>query len=202
MIAAAAASTIESLAHEVRRLLEGAPGAASFLAGWPVLSVSRAALPQTLPVCRWLVDLERGASPATLALVQQIAAAAPMLDWRQTYSAIDFGDRFLDRYGWTELIGMRGPIASAEVACGLLMLGPHIDYPAHAHEAEELYLPLAGAALWRRGDEDFAMRPPGFAIRHMSWEPHAMRTHDDPMLAIYVWRGGDLAAKSKIVGRE
>jgi hypothetical protein len=124
-----------------------------------------------------------------------------MLEWRQTYSADDFGAAFLERYGWTELIGLRGPIASERIACGFLMLGPGIDYPAHAHEAEELYLPLAGTALWRRDESDFVSRRPGAPIVHRPWEPHAVRTQAEPLLALYVWRGGELAAKSKIIGR-
>ena len=199
MTAEPAAQSVESLASETRRLLASFAEAAPFLEGWLPLIANRAVHPQALPVCRWLADLDKCAAPETLALVHLVVAASPTLDWRQTYSATDFGAHFLQSYGWTELIGLRGPIASARIACGFLMLGPQTDYPAHAHEAEELYLPLAGSALWRRGEEGAAVRPPGLPIRHRSWEPHAMRTQEEPMLAIYVWRGGDLAAKSKIV---
>ena len=110
-----------------------------------------------------------------------------------------FRRRFLERYGWTELIGLRGPIASERLACGFLLLGAQVEYPAHAHEAEEIYLALAGRALWRRGEGEFEPRAPGSLIRHASWETHAMITRDEPLLALYMWRGGDLAAKSKIV---
>ncbi len=131
--------------------------------------------------------------------MQEFVGAADALEWRQTYTTADFGREFLDRYGWTELIGLRGPIPSQRIACGFLMLGPEIEYPAHAHEAEELYLPLAGEALWMRGEEGFVARAPGALVEHPSWMPHAMRTGRNPMLAIYLWRGGDLAAKSKII---
>jgi hypothetical protein len=183
----------------VQRQLSALPAAAPFLADWPRLTVVRATQPRRLPVCRWLDGLERLAAPETRALVREFVAAAETLEWRQTYSAADFGPEFLDSYGWTELIGLRGPIPSEAVACGFLMLGPRLEYPAHAHEAEEIYLPLAGDALWMRGGEDFVARAPGAIIEHSSWIPHAMRTVEQPMLALYVWRGGDLAAKSKIV---
>ena len=150
-------------------------------------------------MCRWLASLEPLAAPETRALVRELVAAADILQWRQTYSAADFGPEFLDSYGWTELIGLRGPIPSERVACGFLMLGPRIEYPAHAHEAEELYLPLAGEALWMRGRGDFVARAPGEMIEHSSWILHATRTREQPLLALYVWRGGDLAAKSKIL---
>lgn len=187
------------LAEEVLRLIERLPAAAPFVAEWPELQPSREIAPARLPVLDQLGDLPRNATPATQTIVQHLVEAADQLAWRQTYAASDFGAEFLRRYGWTELIGLRGPIASEAIACGFLLLGPGIDYPAHAHEAEELYLPLSGTALWRRGDEPWQLRTPGPPIHHPSWLPHAMQTAAEPLLALYVWRGGDLAAKSKIM---
>ena len=120
------------------------------------------------------------------------------LDWRQTYSSADFGQRFLDNYGWSEWIGERGAFISDAIACGVLMLGPDTEYPAHSHEAEELYLPLAGRAWWRAGESDWRLREAGTWIHHPAWTIHAMRTGAEPLLAAYVWRAGDLSAKSRI----
>ena len=139
--------------------------------------------------------------PSPRPLVAALAAHADALAWRQSYTPADFGAAFLQRYGWTELVGLRGPARSETVACGILMLGPDLDYPAHAHAAEELYLPLAGTARWTRGHAAAIERQAGTPIHHPSWIPHAMRTGAQPLLALYVWRGGDLAAKSRIVGR-
>ncbi|MGD9362974.1 MAG: hypothetical protein PVH85_29185 [Desulfobacterales bacterium] len=41
-----------------------------------------------------------------------LAALANHIAWGQTYSAQDFGLGFLGKYGWSELTGLRGPIAS------------------------------------------------------------------------------------------
>ncbi len=171
-------SAVESLARAVVRQLTSLPVAASFLKDLPVLEAVRAAAPRRLPVCGWLTDLAELAAPATSGLVREFVAAADALEWRQTYAAADFGPEFLDRYGWSELIGLRGPIPSQRIACGFLLLGPETEYPAHAHEAEELYLPLAGEALWMRGEEGFVARAPGEPIEHPPWTPHAMRTVD------------------------
>ena len=189
----------EYLAFQARRLLEQTAGAAKFLEGWPGLRVSRSVPARQLPVVRELKTLTTLGTAATSSFVNAIGDAADRLEWRQTYAAADFGPAFLDCYGWTELVGSRGPIASSVIACGLLMLGPRTDYPAHAHEAEELYLPLAGTALWMRGEEGYVSRAPGHPIFHSSWMAHAMRTESEPLLALYVWRGGDLAAKSIIL---
>jgi hypothetical protein len=194
-------ATAESLARAVGRQLAELPEAAKFLADFPPLAATRPAPPRLLPVCARLPDLPALAPPSTLALVLELVACASGLEWRQTYGVADFGAAFLRSYGWTELIGLRGPFPSDRIACGFLLLGPEIEYPAHAHEAEELYLPLAGEALWMRGGGDFAPRAAGTPIEHPSWTPHAMRTLAQPMLALYLWRGGDLAAKSTILQR-
>jgi len=131
-------------------------------------------------------------------MVNMLARLANHLTWGQTYSAQDFGAGFLEKYGWTEFIGLRGPIASDRMACGFLFLGPQIGYPRHSHEAEEVYVPLTGQTLWQRGDQDWAYRVPALPIYHASWVPHAMRTETVPLLALYLWRGGNLVQKSHI----
>lgn len=192
---------IAALALNVRDWLAERPAAASFVVDFPQTTVTRATAPRRLAVCDWLGGLEALSAPATAALVRALVATAPALEWRQTYTRADFGPRFLERYGWTEILGTRGPIASATIACGFLLLGPDVEYPAHAHEAREIYFPLAGEAFWMRDSRAFVAQTPGATLEHPPWTPHATRTGRDPMLALYLWRGGDLAAKSKILGR-
>lgn len=180
------------LAAGIRAAVEGVPEAAAFLGDWPEGAARRGQVPVQLPVCRWLAGMAGG-------LAGEVAAHAGALEWRQTYGAADFGAGFLERYGWTEIIGLRGPIPSERVAAGFLLLGPDVTYPAHAHEAEEIYLPLSGRAWWQKG-EAWRQVEPRTAIHHPGWVPHAMRTEAEPLLALYLWRGGDLAAKSVILG--
>lgn len=176
-------------------LLDVVPEAAPFLADWPSGQERRVCLPGQLPVCEWLGQLD-----VRMPLVAAIVAEAERLTWRQTYGAADFGEAFLRGYGWSEFIGLRGPIASDDLACGVLLLGPGVIYPAHAHQAEEIYMPLSGVAEWQQGSGEFAPVTPGAVIHHAPWVPHAIRCGSDPLLALYLWRGGDLAAKSVILG--
>jgi len=180
-------------------LLEAAgPTASPFLHDWPRDLIARPQAARTLPVVSVLEGLSRYAVPETRTLVEAIAALAHDLDWRQTYTSADFGERFLQNYGWSEWIGKRGAFESDAIACGVLLLGSDTEYPAHSHEAEELYLPLAGHAWWRAAQSDWRLRPPGQWIHHPSWTTHAMRTEGEPLLAAYVWRAGDLTAKSRL----
>jgi dimethlysulfoniopropionate lyase len=187
------------LAVAFRELLASAPEAQPFLRDWPRELIARPVEPRSLPVVAALRGLSRLAAPRTRALVEGVEAVANELDWRQTYGKADFGARFLETYGYNEWIGQRGAFISDALACGVLLLGPHTEYPDHSHEAEELYLPLAGRAFWRSGESDWRLRPPGTWIHHPSWTPHAMRTGAEPLLVAYVWRAGDLSAKSRIV---
>ena len=127
-----------------------------------------------------------------------LAGIVDQIAWGQTYSAEDFGVEFLKNYGWTEFIGQRGPIPSEQMACGVLMLGPQVEYPRHRHEAEEVYFPLTGQTRWQQGNQGWTLRPLGQPIFHAPWVPHAMKTGVSPLLALYLWRAGDLTQKSLI----
>ncbi len=84
------------------------------------------------------------------------------------------------------------------LACGFLFLGLQIEYPRHRHEAEEVYVPLTELTLWQRSNHDWAYRAAGLPIYHAPWMPHAMRTETVPLVALYLWRGGNLVQKSII----
>ncbi|MCB9079609.1 MAG: transcriptional regulator [Anaerolineaceae bacterium] len=170
-----------------------------FLAKWPAKPFkTRMVSQQSLPVLSYLPELVAGAKAETETIVHLLVTLAEDLSWGQTYSLDDFGPAFLAKYGWTELIGLRGPIASDDIACGCLLLGPDIEYPRHSHEAEEVYIPLSGPAWWVRGNGHWASRPIGVPIYHRSWLTHGMRTEAAPLLALYLWHGGHLAQKSHI----
>jgi Dimethlysulfonioproprionate lyase len=191
--------SLRPLVGAVRSLLETAgPAAEAFMRDWPSALAARPFVARSLPVVSALKGLSRRAAPETRALVDGIAAQAGDLDWRQSYTRADFGERFLQNYGWSEWIGERGAFKSDAIACGVLLLGPMTEYPAHSHAAEELYLPLAGRAWWRAGETDWRLRAPGTWIHHVSWTTHAMRTGREPLIAAYLWRAGDLSAKSRI----
>ncbi len=193
------ADSLRTLVDGLHALLASAgPEAQAFLHDWPRQLIARRFEARSLPVVSALEGASRFAAPRMLALVEAVAALANGLDWRQTYASADFGERFLQNYGWSEWVGRRGVFESDAIACGILLLGRDTEYPAHSHEAEELYLPLAGHAFWRSAKSDWRLRPPGAWIHHPAWTTHAMRTTREPLLAVYVWRAGDLTAKSRI----
>ncbi|MCA0278295.1 MAG: transcriptional regulator [Proteobacteria bacterium] len=174
------------------------PVVASFLAeiDW---SMSNRMLEPNAVACSALLDrIVSLASDTTKPLTELLARYRDELRWGQTYTAADFGQHFIDRYGWVELFGTRGHFANAQLAAGFLVLGPDIEYPDHHHIAEELYIPLTSGTSWRMGDEPFRLRSAGEIVHHASNVSHAMRTGSEPLLALYLWRGGPLAQRSTI----
>jgi len=150
-----------------------------------------------------LAHLQRAAElagPAEAALARRLQRHAAQPSWGQTYTSADLGQHFMDNYGWVELFGTRGHFANDRMAAGFLLLGPHVVYPDHHHVAEEVYIPPTGGTEWRMGDGPFMERKGGEVIHHASNVNHAMRTGNEPLLALYLWRGGPLAARSTVTG--
>ena len=188
-----------------------APALARFLADWPAPSQRRPSRPDVpqcpgsreppappLPVLRWLPRIAADADGFGADFVQSLCGAVGSLDWQQTYTTADVGERFLRNYGWAELLSPGPATGVAQISCGVLVLGPDTFYPVHRHEAEEIYLPLAGAADWQQGDAVWRRRIPGTLIHHSSEEPHAMRTGEHPLLAMYLWRSVDLRQDARL----
>jgi hypothetical protein len=178
---------------------------ARFLADWPA-AAPPAPQPRPapcepaapLPVLRWLPRMALDADRFGGVFVETLCRAAGSLDWRQTYSLADAGESFLRNYGWAELVRPAAATGFVQISCGVLVLGPNTFYPAHRHEAEEIYLPLAGTAEWQQGDAGWRRRSPGTLIHHSSEEPHAMRTGEHPLLAMYLWRSVDLRQRARL----
>ena len=108
------------------------------------------------------------ALPAS-ALGAAIARAAHLFCWRQNpnYSTASMGGAFMAGYGYVEFAGPKDALFHApDIRVGLLLLGPRLHYPPHAHPAEEVYHPLTEGGLWRRGEEEWRTVPAGRAIHH------------------------------------
>ena len=195
-------TVFDGLLSSVKRVLAGFDEQVvqSVAAGVDWSMPARELVPHGLPC---LVHLDRATAIAGedgRPLAAQLRDHAGRFRWGQTYTAADFGEEFIDNYGWLEVFGTRGHFSSDTVAGGFLVLGPGIEYPDHHHVAEELYIPLTGGTQWRMGEQSWRRRAAGEVIHHASNVSHAMRTGDEPLLAFYLWRGGPLAARSTVTG--
>jgi hypothetical protein len=184
LMPAAIAASVELLAEKRRtlRAITPAPGSRT-----------------TVPVRRfWQVGLA-DVGPDVRRLAESLRRLEPHLCWGQNanYRRQPPSPGFLDNYGFAVIVGRESGTPAlaydAQLALGVLALGPHTEYPPHQHPALEQYVPLAVAGWWHDGDS-WRHRSAGSVIQHDPEVAHAMRTGDRPLLAIYLWRGDVLAS--------
>lgn len=154
--------------------------------------------PRSLPVQEYLPRLSSMATTPYRAIIDSLIQTQSDLRFGQTYSVTDFGAGFLRQYGWIKLLGPDAYWHSDQLASGFLILGDDVTYPQHSHQAEEIYLPISGNAEWYRQDRGWQKQSAGSLIHHASKVKHATRTIGEPLIALYLWRGGDLNQKSDI----
>lgn len=79
--------------------------------------------------------------------------------------------------------------SSDKIICGLFLMGKHQLYPEHYHPAQETWVILSGNAEWKSGDGDWQIKQPSDWFTYTENQVHAMKTGDEPLLALWVWTG-------------
>jgi hypothetical protein len=139
-------------------------------------------------------------SDSCRSLATAMSEAAPLFRWRQNpnYTVANMGAAFMAGYGYVEFAGPKDALFHAPgIRVGVLLLGPGLHYPLHAHPAEEIYHPLTDGGLWRRGEEDWRAVPAGQSIHHPPMMAHETKATDRTLLALYCWRG-DTATEARL----
>ena len=88
-----------------------------------------------------------------------------------------------------ELVGPDGLVKSRSVRLGLYGMLPHSEYGVRTHPAEEIYIMLAGACFWKRGDAPYCCESSNGRSHHPSLMPHASKTEDQAFMSVYAWVG-------------
>jgi quercetin dioxygenase-like cupin family protein len=152
--------------------------------------------PSRAPACRhWDRLLNQASDQGQGDLADALRPLGNALGWS---SGGDFygptADDLHQTLAYADVVGPYGGLFAAEgYHIGPIIFGPHMNYPAHAHQAAEFYYLLAGNGEWQRGDEAWTSRPPGALFYHAPNMPHAARTADEPVLAL-VCLFGDVKA--------
>jgi quercetin dioxygenase-like cupin family protein len=127
---------------------------------------------------------------AGLRLLETAAATAGWAAWTEFYQEDEWTRSFVHRFAGGTVVGPSAPWRVDHVIVDIFVYGPEIDYPAHAHPAEEVYLILGGDARFRVGtDGDYRPLPPGAISHHRPDEPHAIRVGPEPILGVVMYRG-------------
>jgi len=133
-------------------------------------------------------------NPQTRGLLERFEQHKHRLHWEQSYKKEDgvVSAAMLAAYGFAEIIGKQGPFVSDRIRAGIGIYGLNIDYPRHQHQAEEVYIVLAGSAEFKVGDSAEVTSRAGDVIFVASNTPHGFRTCDQGLVIYYLWQAGDL----------
>ena len=154
--------------------------------------------PVDLPVSAVLPEAAERATSNTQLLLQTFARHSHRLRWEQSYRKQDdlVPDTMLDAYGFVEIIGLRGPFVSDRIRAGIAIWGAHLDYPQHQHQAEEIYVLLAGSAEFSLAGDQAQTRRTGDLVYVESNRRHGFRTGEESLVVYYLWQAGDLRQTS------
>lgn len=165
---------------------------------WPENPSWQPRQPHTLPASDLLCRAPGTPNAKSTALLEALQSAAPFVDWRQSYTVEEVGRHFLDHYGWFELAGPEGHFVTHEARITVGYWGPGLFYPRHQHKPAELYTIVSGRATFQSDGAPDALLGPGQTRYHAPNQPHAMTTHEDPVLTVVFWRGDELAERPRL----
>jgi len=157
------------------------------------------ATPAYLAAADFLGTASATANPKIQALVAAFEKHKNRLRWEQSYTKEEdlVPDAMLAGYGFAEVIGRQGPFLSDRIRAGIAIWGPDIVYPRHQHQAEEVYVVLAGSAGFKIGSGGKAWRSTGDVIFVESNTLHGFRTTGQHLVVFYLWQAGDLRQQSR-----
>jgi hypothetical protein len=144
-----------------------------------------------------LAEMEDMLLPEAKLLFQALLDAAPVLAWQNSYSIEDgFGQEYLNKYAWCDIIGPQGIYFSDQVRIGFGYWRKGLFYPSHSHEPEEIYWVIGGSGLFSKGDESAQHRGPGSVVHHQPYVWHSIDMTESPVLVVFLWKGANLHLKS------
>ncbi|SPJ29079.1 dimethylsulfonioproprionate lyase family protein [Falsiruegeria mediterranea] len=188
--------TLDAVLEAARQLHAVHPDLNGF-APWPDDLTPSGLQPRAVPASDLVANLTLPGTQRTDALVQAVKSATHLASWKRTYTEEEVGADFRNCYGYYELFGPTGHFHSTQLRGYIGFWGEGLSYDWHSHEAEELYLNIAGEATFY-ADEDRVSVPAGETRAHNSWQSHAMVTHGQPILTFVLWRGAGMADLPKM----
>ena len=91
---------------------------------------------------------------------------------------------FYDSHANAMLIGPGGIEERSDVWVGVTVMTPRLVYPDHDHPPEEVYIAMSPGEWWNT-EMDWTEPGPGGVIYNPPGILHAMRSHAQPLLALW-----------------
>ncbi len=193
-----AETRFRALLNAILQRAETSPEIAEFAPGLPRAPRFAAPVPNRLPVHRLLPGMLAQSGPATRNLADAAGGVLDDADWQQTYTEDQVGHDFMAKYGWFNVISPEGPFLSDDWRVAIAVWGDGLIYPAHRHTPEELYVVIAGGALFQTEGRADAWLGPGETRHHPSDMLHGMVLEGAPLVALVFWKGRALMRASTL----
>lgn len=141
-----------------------------------------------LPACQHNVEAALAGAAAAHSPLPELASAFAAVEgglrWTRRKTAEPSDQPFFDGHANAMLVGPDGLEARDDVMVGVTVMAPGIVYPDHDHPPEEVYVALSPGEWWNAG-MDWTAPGPGGIIYNPPGILHAMRSHDEPFLALW-----------------
>ena len=121
--------------------------------------------------------------------IDELAKGLRALQQSFFWRTVDAGNVMHGRSTHCKIVGPDGTVRDDTFLFGSFLIVPDTVYPLHSHAARETYVILSGQARWWNDDAGYRERMPGEVIVHEPWQPHAMRTDQEPLLTLWIWQG-------------
>ena len=132
-----------------------------------------------IPNLEYSLDNIRG---EMVTFADYISRLSEKVQWYQASRGVP--EFFVGGYSFSVIIGDSGLFPSSNMRMGLYLQNQNVDYPSHAHEAEEFYLILSGHGSWQIGNSWYDAIP-GRIFHHQPGESHRIITESEPLLGFW-----------------
>ena len=121
--------------------------------------------------------------------------------WEQSYSAADeaVSADMLAGYGYTEIVGKRGPFLSERIRAGGRCLRRRCRLPRASPPGRGDLCGPRGLRTFRLGGNLPERQSAGAVVHVTSQLVHGITMDAEPLVILYLWQGGDLREKSTFV---
>lgn len=143
-----------------------------------------------LPACAALptaAAAAKAAAPDLAAVASAFEALEPSLFWSRRQGGPHASANIMEGHANAMVVGPGGLEDRSDVWVGVSLLAPHVRYPDHRHDPEEVYL-LLSPGEFRQGDGDWFEPGFGGTLHNEPGILHAMRSGDAPLLAVWCLR--------------
>jgi quercetin dioxygenase-like cupin family protein len=186
---------LQQLLDVSQQIIAGSGVAAAMAAGERVFTrlghsegVIRDGAGERLPVCASTVEAAltdiSARKPSLTELASAFAAVEGKLRWYRRKTATPSDEPFYSSHANAMLIGPGGLEERSDVEVGVTVMAPHTLYPDHDHPPEEVYVALSPGEWWNAA-MDWREPGPGGIIYNPPGILHAMRSHAQPLLALW-----------------